>query len=550
MRTPPFWDQLQRLFASATSNQFLLTGTIHDLVDASSIDDGGEIYRPFEQFLVQRLRSRHHIPVLYDVGRGVRIPDSKDRRALREAYARGDSRKAATFDAALKASVHAAGDALTMLGELTRLPTDRPVSVVILYAELLLPAAEPAQMTDADRRRLALMRDWLSDPRFLEHNGAVFLVAETTAGVNTRLRSLPHLVTVDVPLPDNDERRRFIRWLRKRGDVELALEEDELVRMSAGMTLTDLRGLFADARYRKEAVEHRDVLAVVNRLIRARIGDHIELLEPQHTLDAVVGQQALKTELERQRILLAGDDPELCPVGILVAGPNGTGKTFTFEAWAGTCGRLVVVLKNLRGSYFGETDRIFEQVRQVLEALGNCIILIDEADTQFSSPGKDSHDTEQRLFGNLIRMMGDPRNRGRLVWVLITARPQRLAPDLKRSGRAGLHLPVFDPEGPDRDAFVDHVLATSRIELDDDARSRLLTSTRHCSPADFHELTQMLRAEEVLTGGLDSGAVERVLADYRPADLTEQRREQTIQAVRHCSRRSLIPLSLRGLAEG
>ena len=272
-------------------------------------------------------------------------------------------------------------------------------------------------------------------------------------------------------------------------------------------------------------------------------------MEPQHTLDDIIGQTALKHELQRQKKLLLSEHPDLAPVGILVAGPNGTGKTYTFTAWAGSCERIVVVLKNLRGSYFGETDRIFEQVRHVLEALGNAIIVIDEADTQFSAPGKDSHDTEQRLFGNLIRMMGDPRNRGRLVWVLITARPELLAPDLKRSGRAGLHLPVFDPEGADREAFIDSVLATANIELQPDARARLLTATRNCSPADFHELTTLLRASQLLDGVIAPEDIDTILADFRPADLSEQRREQTIQAVRHCSRRSLIPKSLLALAD-
>ena len=267
---PPFWSQLTRLFASATSNQFLLSGNIHDLVDASSVDDGGEPFVPFHIFLVRRLASRHHLPVIFDLGRGIRFAKNADRKELRSVFAGSDPKRAKLFDQACAASAHAPAEALDFLSELTRLSSHRPVSIVILYADLLLPAAEAAHMSDADRRRLALMRDWLSDPRFLEHNGAVFLIAETAAGVNARLRTLPHLVTVDVPLPDADDRKAFLKYLQHEDPVSLECTIDDLIRMSAGMTLTDMRGLIADARWRGVPVQRRDVLQVVNRLIRAR----------------------------------------------------------------------------------------------------------------------------------------------------------------------------------------------------------------------------------------------------------------------------------------
>ncbi len=244
------------------------------------------------------------------------------------------------------------------------------------------------------------------------------------------------------------------------------------------------------------------------------------------------------------------DDPKLSPVGILVAGANGTGKTFLYSAWAASCKRIVVVLKNLRGSYFGETERIFEQVRTVLEALGKVIVLIDEADTQFGKPGNNTHETEARLFGALIRMMGDPQNRGRIVWVLLTARPERLAPDLKRSGRAGLHLPVFDPEGADREAFIQSTLKRGGIAFDalaQESQQLLADRTAHFAPADFQELAHHIRAEVALGADLNNQTLIDILENLRPIDIASQRRQQTLQAVLHCSRNNLIPPSLRTL---
>lgn len=564
IRTPPFLERMKAVFASERSNQFLLTGNIHDLVDASSlptpVEDKKDLsainsaWQGLSTFLAKRLSSRDHIVIRYHIGHGIRFLSNKDRAACRKAYAQDDRSRAKGFDDVINHSQQDPVLAFKALAELTRLNTAKPVSVIIDYAELLFPACEPHMQHDSDRRRLAIVRDWLSDPRFVQHRGVVLFIAETAASISTRLRNLPHLTNIEIPLPDSDERLRYMQDIKNDGDhtLEFAAEFAEnpqmLAELTAGMTLRDLHSLMCDARWAGKKLDRSLVLAEVNRLLRARIGDHLDIIEPDYEMDAVIGQSALKRELDRVRQLMDIDDDTLSPVGILVAGPNGTGKTFTFTAWAGSCKRLVVMLKNLRGSYFGETDRIFEQVRGVLEALGQVIIIIDEADTQFAPPGENTHETESRLFGNLIRMMGDPHNRGRLVWVLITARPERLAPDLKRSGRAGLHLPVFDPEDEDREAFIHFVLGRAGIDLttvDSSVQQVITEKTTTFGPADFQELANTLRCEIALGRSANVETLQYVLDNLVPIDIASQRRKQTLQAVLHCSRASLVPPSLR-----
>ena len=41
--------------------------------------------------------------------------------------------------------------------------------------------------------------------------------------------------------------------------------------------------------------------------------------------------------------------------------------------------------------------------------------------------------------------MGDTRYRGKIVWMLLTSRPDLLPIDLKRQGRAEVHIPLFYP---------------------------------------------------------------------------------------------------------
>ena len=45
----------------------------------------------------------------------------------------------------------------------------------------------------------------------------------------------------------------------------------------------------------------------------------------------------------------------------------------------------------------------------------------------------------------IASQMGDTRYRGKLIWMLLTSRPDLLPIDLKRQGRAEVHLPLFNP---------------------------------------------------------------------------------------------------------
>ena len=74
------------------------------------------------------------------------------------------------------------------------------------------------------------------------------------------------------------------------------------------------------------------------------------------------------------------------------------------------------------------------------------VVVVDEADAALGNreSGGDSG-TSARVFSMIARQMGDTRYRGRIVWMLLTSRPDLLPIDLKRQGRAEVHIPLFYP---------------------------------------------------------------------------------------------------------
>ncbi len=578
-KLPPFFKEMADRFISQQSNQFFLSGNVDDLIDGRGIVTSyKDQYAPdrycyLEQYISTRLEHRGRFVITFNIARGISFSSNEAYNELREFYMKGDAaglltnkkdqeKRALRFDRYIAESQVYSFLTLRFLEELCKLcrmrreeAVGKGLSIIIKHAEMLLPAAPTAQMSDVDRQKLTLLREWFNDPEFLSSMEQVILIAPTVSSVHETVRQLPHLTLVNIPLPEEKDRKDFIHWMHKQTgrEIKLRRSQKELANLTAGMTYLTLQNLFLQAKHKDGELDENDILQSLNKLLMSELGDKIEVVRPGHTMNDVIGASAMKEELSRLQKLMASRDPSLSPVGILVAGPNGVGKTFIFEAWAAECDRLVIVLKNLRSMYFGQTDVIFEKLRNVLEALGNVIIFIDEADTMFAKPGRNTHATEARLFGNLIRMMGEPKNRGRIVWLLLTARPDNLAPDLKRSGRAGLHLPVFDPEGKDREAYLKFILKRAGVKTSaftEDELRDLMEATSDLSPAAFNELLSELRAEKYLEGDLDVQDILQVIGNQMPGQIAEQRRIQTLQAYMECSRKSLLPPSLASKSRG
>ena len=92
----------------------------------------------------------------------------------------------------------------------------------------------------------------------------------------------------------------------------------------------------------------------------------------------------------------------------------------------------------------------------------------------FGSLDNSSHETERRLTGKIQAMMSDPRMKGRVFWLLMTARVHRLSPDIRRPGRVGdVIIPVLDPSEDDRRDFIQWLFGPTGCEQDEELVQRI-----------------------------------------------------------------------------
>lgn len=584
----PFFSRLARIINSGQARSIIAAGNVNDLYF------DGESYVPLVPFLLQKTRVPGLLQVVYELNGPVRLAES-DRLKLREAWAAWKTGVDATglaikemgaeaskidlrrreFDQYMRDAIGNSTQALEFLRQLTicsRAVLSENLLIFIEAADMLLPAGDGniARMNDMQLRRVAIVTDWFSDPDFFSGRDTVCMVAESRSQIHPRISRLPQVLSVDVPAPDTDTRHHYLQWHGKQPTAQSIPEQNaapesgstpkpgsgdasdgsgegatrdtlrELAEATAGLSIHAVRQLLMASAYNRRPVSRDDVVTQVEQFIQAQLGeDVVEFKKPEHTLQQVVGATNLKQFLAEYMLprLMLPDDRAL--PGAAVAGPIGGGKTFIFEAVAAELDMPVLVLKGIRSQWFGQTDVIFERLKRVLEALEKVVIFVDEADTQFGGVGAGAHETERRLTGKIQGMMSDPRLRGKVIWLLMTARIHLLSPDIRRPGRVGdLIIPVLDPTDDDRRDFVKWMVKPAP-NVSDEVIDWL---DKEGLPPDFSAAGfAALRSQLKAIPPKSEKELKEVIGDFIQPAIGQTRRYQTLQALVNCTRRSLLP---------
>src|SRR5204862_3709614 len=217
-----------------------------------------------------------------------------------------------------------------------------------------------------------------------------------------------------------------------------------LARLTAGIALTDLNVLIQSARESGRRLDSAVFRALKKRLLERQCRGLLEFIEPKWTLDTVVGHEAAKARFRQDAALLKRGALDSLPMGYLICGPVGTGKSFLAQCVSGELGVPCVMLKNFRSKYVGETEGNLERVLSVLRAMGPVVVVVDEADAALGSRESEGDSgMSSRVFAMIASQMGDTRYRGKIIWMLLTARPDLLPIDITRQGRAEVHIPLF-----------------------------------------------------------------------------------------------------------
>ena len=552
----PAWaKQLAGSYFAGSASVFVLHGNTFDDVRL----DGGDApaYGPAATFLAEQLFGSWDIVLHYDVGRGIRPFAGRDPQRLREMSPRTAEIFGTNLDKSRVVEPQAVFAALDrFLIQQLHSPADarRKVALVIDHASFAFPSAEPGSLSLSASSAAVTALNWAAAASVRRIDFACVLIEERRANLQGRISQNPHVVTLDVPLPSLDDRTRYISALV--GDrtrvFEDGLSAADYARETAGLALNDLAPPLRAALDGQARLDQAAFKKLKKTLIERQCHGLLEFVEPKFTLDDVVGLDAAKRTLREDAKLLRAGRRALAPMGYLICGPVGTGKTFLVMAAAGEMGMPCVTLKNFRSKYVGETESNLEHVLSVLRAMGPVMVIIDEADAMLGDRESEGDGgVSSRVFGMIAHQMGNTAYRGQIVWVLMTARPDLLPIDLKRQGRAEVHIPLFYPDSADELRLMLKVMAKKiGVPLEEDATSAELAIPHvgQLSGADIEGVITRAARQAGIAGdtAISRQRLEAALADFIPSAQSLEKRLQVAAAILECTDTAFLPAALRG----
>lgn len=541
---PPWAQKLAQRYYTRTVSTFVVYGAVRDLQPITR-EDGARDFANLKTFFSDELfGGRDHV-VFYDRSSGIRAAEPETQKDLARVLSGYDTLYGTDF---AKVMPRDPGRALQVLENYLRmkLSDGKSLALVIDFAETIAPAGEMAGLQAEDRFVLATLVKWASDPQFLNGDLSIVLVSENLADLTPRLSRNPYVANIELTLPTESERLEFVKWKLEGQKLSSVSEvpHDALAKMTAGLSRINLDRLLTEAMERKERITVETLKEKKKETIQAECHGLLEFIEPEYNLDTVAGHARAKKMLRDASGILKKGRIEVMPMGYLVSGPVGTGKTFMVTCFAGEIGVPCVKFLNFRSQWQGVTEANLEKIFNLLKALWPVAVMIDEADAFLGDrdSGGDSG-TGSRIFAAIASFMGNTAYRGKIVWFLLTCRPDLLPIDLKRQGRAEEHLALFYPQTDAERVELFHAMQRKtkvKVEFPDFAK---LTNSHPYSGADIEAILVRSKFRAVNDGREEVTAadVEAVVRDFVPPSYPLEIELQNLVAVQECTSRELLP---------
>lgn len=333
---------------------------------------------------------------------------------------------------------------------------ERRIALIVDYADHLCPISQGTNAMLAPQHLLALetFHTWGTSDRIRAAENLIFLISHENQVNDLLVRTGSGYRVIWIDLPNEAERRSLtalLLQLRQQGrardfaDLDTGLPLQEFLRMSGGLRLRDIEGLFRQAAARGTPVTRALVRDLKAEVIRQMAGGLLEVKEPSHGLEQIAGLPHLKVFVQRLKRRWHAGATDL-PQAILLAGVPGCGKSFSVIAIAYELQVPCLAMRNVREQWVGASERNLERVLQIIETLAPCLVWIDELDQaigQRTTGESADAGTSERMMARLWEFMGAMRHRGRILWVATTNRPDLL--DAATLDRFPIVIPMLHP---------------------------------------------------------------------------------------------------------
>jgi len=219
--------------------------------------------------------------------------------------------------------------------------------------------------------------------------------------------------------------------------------------------------------------------------VRPEAVEVVEKKIPDVTYDDVGG---LRKEISKVREIIElplrhpeifdrlGIDP---PKGVLLHGAPGTGKTLLAKAVANESGSNFVPINGpeVMSKYVGEAEKKIREIFKEAEENAPTILFIDEIDAIAPKREEVTGEVERRVVAQILALMDGLKERGKVIVIGATNRPDALDPALRRPGRFDREIELRVPDRDGRNEILQ--IHTRGMPLADDVVLSELSNITH-----------------------------------------------------------------------
>ena len=322
------------------------------------------------------------------------------------------------------------------------------------YPELLLP---PREHGGGGNDSIALLQSLHSLSR---DDGALAgpsrLVLITYAGLpHSLLAEASSYEIIEIQPPDANERKELIEILNNKASsngsalagLAKDISVDQATSLTKGMTRDSMVRMFRAAKYNDALVDASRIRCQKTKVLENLLQGMAEVIEPAERLEDLAGNPAIKDIISDLAVRFGRGRKDVTQA-MLLQGVPGVGKSHTAKVLAGALGLPLIIIRNFRGAYVGQTEENLERLIAVIERLLPAVVFWDEIDQavgpRSTGPSGDSG-VSQRVMARIFEWLGDLSRRGMILFVGATNRPDII--DDAMLDRFGLSIPYLRP-GP------------------------------------------------------------------------------------------------------
>jgi len=429
-----WFNEFLSKYKSGISHEFLFYFNVKDIMDNSR-----NFFRYIdEEFIRQR---NFGIVAFYDISRGLTFLEP----AMEREFNKITGNEVASLFHSLPSKIFPFIDIALR---------STKMALFIDHAEKIVPAGDIGSMTLEERMALIWMSEWSVNTRISAVGSTIFMLTDNIADISREfLKPSYRIEPILVELPNEADRKNYIGFLLEDNSTKSEISIDEFAKLSSGLNRKSIKDIKLKAEAEGVPISFDFIKQKKHDVLKKEYGDVLDFIYPEIDFDDLGGMEAAKGYLTKNIIepVRRGDSRRV-PMGILLCGPSGTGKTLLVEALAKSSGFncVKIDMSRILGQYVGESEKNFKKCLLGAQSQEPVIVFVDEIDTAFRRGDSGDSGVSRNIFSEFLQFTSNTNNRGKIIFVAATNRPDLIDAALKRAGRFDKKIPILLPEVEER----------------------------------------------------------------------------------------------------